>query len=789
MKYMNPPPIFQDTSVFKFLSIFLIAFCGLAPVHADSEVLILIDATDQALVSALHESGAPVYFHSDQYILAGVAQDQLPVFTGPSVRVLDRNPWSNGTLYYWVTRPGSKTLDLTPFKNIQILFQAHGLALVKAKPETAEQLPRQGYEIARITRTPKPYGKIMEPSVRSFGTRDFGGVIDQMVAAINEYDYTQTIQRLEDFVTRYTYTSNINDAADWIYSTFQNFDLEVERHYFPISSYTRQNIIATKTGATYPDEVVFIIAHYDSTSNDPYNNAPGADDNASGTSAVIEAARVLSNYNFERTIKFACFAGEEQGLVGSFDYAGDIYNAGMNVVACINFDMIAWPGSDPAPPDLYILTNSASTSTANLLRDAVLHYLPSDLEPIVRQSSSSGSDHASFWHYGYPAIFGIEDIGSDWNPYYHTTNDTVAHCDPGYATNVTKAGVAALANLAVPIGISETFLVAGPGPAQPNPPMIRVFPPYQNSMQQYEFSAYETPHYGVNLTCGDVTGNNTDMLITGPGPGRALGPHVRGFEIDGTPLPGLGFIAYGTRNYGVNVAAADIDNDGYDEIITGPGPGGVFGPHVRAFNYDGAGSVTNVGGVNFMAYGTRRWGANVSGGDIDADGFDEIVTGAGPGPIFGPHVRGWNIDGGPATAIPAVNFLAYGTKRNGLRVSCGDLDGDGAEEIVTAPGPSWHFGAHIRGWNYDGTSITELPGCSFFAWSSEQARYGARVYAGTDLDAAGRDDLIVGAGQDPNVASLIKVYRYSGGDVHIWFSLQAFPTAWRQGVNVAGGRL
>ena len=277
-------------------------------------------------------------------------------------------------------------------------------------------------------------------------------------------------------------------------------------------------------------------------------------------------------------------------------------------------------------------------------------------------------------------------------------------------------------------------VVTGSGPAYNNAPSVRVFPASDSATHDYEFDAYGAPHFGVNVTCGEVTGDGFDKILTGPGPGAIFGPHVRGFEVDGTPLPGLSFIAYGTRKWGANAACGDIDDDGFDEIITGPGPGAVFGPHVRAFDYDGTPSITPVPGVSFFAYGTRKWGVNVSGGDIDSDGFDEIITGPGPGAVFGPHVRGWNVDGGPATAIPAVSFIAYGTRKFGVRVAYGQLDGDVFDEIVTAPGPSSFFGSHIRGWNYDNDSISALPGCSFFAWPSAEARYGAQVYAGGDLD-------------------------------------------------------
>jgi hypothetical protein len=284
---------------------------------------------------------------------------------------------------------------------------------------------------------------------------------------------------------------------------------------------------------------------------------------------------------------------------------------------------------------------------------------------------------------------------------------------------------------------------------------------------------------------GNLDGGLDGEILTGAGPGAIYGPHVRGFQAEGAQLPGLSFLAYGTNHFGVNVAAGDIDGDGFDEIVTGPGPGPVFGPHVRAFDYDGVPPVTPLAGVSFFAYGTLRWGVRVAAGDIDGDGFDEIVTGPGPGPSFGPQVRGWDVDGGPAAPIGGVSFMAYGTNRLGVVVSCGDLDGDGIDEIFTAPGPGSTFGAHIRGWNYDGTAIAPLPGCSFLAWPAGEARFGARIFGREDLDGDGRDDLVVGAGPDPAVGSPVKVFAYVGGNISLRFSFDAFPAGWTCGANVA----
>jgi pyrrolidone-carboxylate peptidase len=334
----------------------------------------------------------------------------------------------------------------------------------------------------------------------------------------------------------------------------------------------------------------------------------------------------------------------------------------------------------------------------------------------------------------------------------------------------------------------QAGLIAGPGPAENNPPTVRVFDAESYAAHRYEFDAYGVPKYGVNVSAGDLDGDGLDEILTGAGPGAVFGPHVRGFEAWGASLPGLSVLAYGTNKYGVNVCAGDIDGDGFDEIVTGAGPGTVFGPHVRAWNYDGSPGVAAIPGVSYFAYGTPKWGANVACGDIDGDGFDEIVTGPGPGSVYGPHVRGWNVDNGPAAAMPTVSYFAYGTLKFGVNVCCGDVDGDGMDEIITGAGPGAIFASHIRGWNYDNGSIASLPGFSYFAWPESSCRFGAKVFSGVDLDGDGSDELVVGAGPDPAVESALKLYRYNGSAVTESLSLQPFPAGWTHGSTVAAGR-
>jgi len=335
------------------------------------------------------------------------------------------------------------------------------------------------------------------------------------------------------------------------------------------------------------------------------------------------------------------------------------------------------------------------------------------------------------------------------------------------------------------------LLAAGPGPGPGNPPLVRLFHPGHASPLVSQWLAYGAGGYGVNVAFGRLDDSGAAALVTGPGPGQLYGPHVRAFRLDGTPVSQVSFLAYGTNRFGVNVACGDIDGDGYDELVTGAGPGAVFGPHVRGWDWDGEGTVQPLPEVSFMAYGTPKWGVNVCCGDIDGDGRDELVTGAGPGQVYGPHVRAWDWagSGSPVTPIAGVSYFAYGTLLRGVNVSCGDIDGDGIDEIVTGPGPGPVFGPHVRGWNWDGEGTANaMSGVSFFAYDGLDR--GVDVSCG-DIDNDGIDEILTGPGPGPEHPARVRGWNYDGQLVTPapGFDFSAYdPAAMAFGVNIAAPR-
>ena len=289
---------------------------------------------------------------------------------------------------------------------------------------------------------------------------------------------------------------------------------------------------------------------------------------------------------------------------------------------------------------------------------------------------------------------------------------------------------------------------------------------------------------GARLGNGNIDGNEilhaADELLTGPGPNPAYGPHVRAFRRTGLALAAMArvsFFAYGTLRAGVNLNGVDVDGEETDEIVTGAGPVGVFGPHVRGFNFDN-GPLQPIAGVNFFAYSTLRFGVEIGGGwDGESDGADEILTAPGPGPTFAGQIRGFDYVAPKLSALGRVNFVAFPSSfGHGATVVGGEIDEDGFDEIFVGRGPGLSQSAEYAGFDYDGRPVAALPGFNVTAFSTP---YGGRIGAGNvDGDLIDDvDELIAGAGPDPSADSTLKVYLYDGSGLAAGAAFLASPGA------------
>ena len=276
--------------------------------------------------------------------------------------------------------------------------------------------------------------------------------ITNMVASVSRADLSSYIQDLQNFQTRRTTTSNCEAAGTYIYNYFaaQGFAPEYDIFGFTYQGTqgTARNIVATIPGRTAPEQVVIVGAHYDSTSNQPLVLAPGADDDASGTAAVMEIARIMRDQPFDCSVRFICFSAEEIGLIGSRHYAQTAAAAGESIVGMIQLDMIAY--ASRVGEDLDVISNTPSSWLADLFLYAATTYTTLPATKWI-QPSAVGSDHSPFWDQGFSAILAIESYPLV-NPYYHKVTDTIATLDLDFETSVAKAALATAAALAQPVG-------------------------------------------------------------------------------------------------------------------------------------------------------------------------------------------------------------------------------------------------------------------------------------------------------------------------------------------------
>jgi len=274
--------------------------------------------------------------------------------------------------------------------------------------------------------------------------------IPELVAQVSAAQLRADIQTLQDFKTRYASTPECEAAGDFILQRFRQIGLQAESDPFTFDGLQHsKNILAVIPGSVAPERMVLACAHYDSTSNNRLVSAPGADDNASGTAAVLELARILAGEKFNFSIGLLCVSAEEWGLYGSAHYARQARQDGAAIIAVVNLDMIAYPGAQQRVLD--VIGNRYSEWLADRFLAAGQPYVTLRLDKVI-DPSLTWSDHSSFWDQGYAALCGIED--SD-NPYYHRTTDTVDTLDLGFATEVVKASLAAVADLAQPLSTPE----------------------------------------------------------------------------------------------------------------------------------------------------------------------------------------------------------------------------------------------------------------------------------------------------------------------------------------------
>lgn len=269
------------------------------------------------------------------------------------------------------------------------------------------------------------------------------------------------------------------------------------------------NVISKIKGKVTPDNEYVLVAHYDSWSNQKETLAPGADDNASGTAAVIEAARILRNYDFESTINFLLVSGEEMGMFGSDHHAFKAKAQKRNIQGAINADMIGYPIGHIQPRLI-----AASYKIHNHLIDSIVAFnvrynLNIYLEPKI--DFSGASDYGPFAEAGYNSVHIAEgtpeEIWGGNNPYYHTIFDTYDKLNPNLLKKATQLIIASAAELAKPISrtsVSENETIS-------EFHLYQNFPNPFNSSTTIKFSIPEESFVSIKIF--DLLGREITTLV------------------------------------------------------------------------------------------------------------------------------------------------------------------------------------------------------------------------------------------------------------------------------------
>ncbi|MGI8468890.1 MAG: M20/M25/M40 family metallo-hydrolase [Pyrinomonadaceae bacterium] len=329
--------------------------------------------------------------------------------------------------------------------------------------------------------------------------------INKMVREVSAKNIEATIRKLVSFGTRSTLSEQDNPARgigaarDWIFGEFQKISndcggcLQVEKQTFLQPKAARvpepinlTNVVAILKGVTDPTRVYVISGHYDSMCSSPTDakcDAPGANDDASGSAAVIELARVMSRQKFDATIVFMTVAGEEQGLLGSTYFAEQAKQKNMNIEAMLDNDIIGGVTSQKNSPDRNSVrvfsegvpsnetpqeanlrrsvggeNDSASRQLARFIKEQSDKYLKNFKVWMIyrRDRYLRGGDHIPFLERGFTAVR-ITEANEDYTHQHQNVRtengifygDTPEFVDFEYTANVARVNLIALASLAL----------------------------------------------------------------------------------------------------------------------------------------------------------------------------------------------------------------------------------------------------------------------------------------------------------------------------------------------------
>ena len=370
---------------------------------------------------------------------------------------------------------------------------------------------------AQLSRNGSPVGSSIQsaqqsPTVSVITWHD--SLVSNVLSLVRADSLRAIVRHLESFGTRFAFAPNRDSVYRWIRDRFMSVgftDVVVDSFlctypWHGVSMTTWQkNVIATLPGRVTPSKVIIIGAHYDSRgkNGDSMVSAPGADDNGSGTAAVLEIARItkLSGFEPQSTVKFVAFAAEELGYLGSLDYAQKARAFQMNVRLMIALDVVSYSRLDIRQSRVGVFFGDPSICDVPRVKVTLKQF--SGLSPVYYNSAAS--DDWSFMHAGFPSVGFLEDT---FSPYLHSPQDVDSTCNYDYCAEVTRAACA----LALTFADVEISFI----PQSVIPPAYRLFDNYPNPFNGttnilFDLPAVET----VSLKVFDSLGREIAGLIDG----------------------------------------------------------------------------------------------------------------------------------------------------------------------------------------------------------------------------------------------------------------------------------
>lgn len=347
--------------------------------------------------------------------------------TGARTRLFHNNMLRTVSMEYeWVPSPDGSKLLVVAERDGNTISTERGVYLVDLSSKVTVGDVRQ--RIADMLAT--------ERDLRARGEAMFAPIaaaVRDAVADVSVARIYQTASTVHGFGSKYITQPGNRKAIEYYERRLREFGYEPELQWFePRPGVRTANIIARLPGTVNPELLYVVSSHFDSV-----EDGPGADDNSSGSSALLEAARVLANRPQAATIVFALFTGEEAGLLGSREFVRRAVAAGDKLVGALNNDMIGWSGD--ARLDNTI--RYSNDGLRDLQHAAAIGF--TDLVTYDARYYKSTDAHAYYEAYG-DIVAGIGSYPILSNPHYHQSHDILATIDQRLVAEVSKTTIASL---------------------------------------------------------------------------------------------------------------------------------------------------------------------------------------------------------------------------------------------------------------------------------------------------------------------------------------------------------